>query len=308
MEVQTTNQMGENEMRKKIIGTMVLTGLCMCAAFPAFAGEWSHRGDTTKYWTDGWNLAKDEWVEIDGRNYYFAWNGFLVTNEITPDGYYVDEEGAWDGQPAVQWEHPAPAEGDVIWEGMTDAQYQHVVHEELMKAWKNYPMPHTEAPNENSAGWIQYASIEYATQNDESIDYFGNVTLSSAWSDMAMNYINFEGTDHEEIVNYYRSLPQLNKITLDVLLGKAEADRIWPSYAAAADGTTIHEGYAYDCSIDPTLRDENYNYLNRPYMVRDFGDGARRDRDYEGYTASGHRYTITETIDARNSLRIYEKK
>ena len=30
----------------------------------------------------------------------------MVTNDTTPDGYYVDASGAWDGQPSSNTEHP----------------------------------------------------------------------------------------------------------------------------------------------------------------------------------------------------------
>ena len=43
------------------------------------------------------------WTIIDGKYYYFnevsdGTRGRLYRNEITPDGYYVDANGVWDGK------------------------------------------------------------------------------------------------------------------------------------------------------------------------------------------------------------------
>ena len=36
-----------------------------------------------------------EWKEIDGKFYYFNYDGYMSFNMWTEDGYYVDENGAW---------------------------------------------------------------------------------------------------------------------------------------------------------------------------------------------------------------------
>lgn len=43
------------------------------------------------------------WVLIDGKWYYFhptsdGRKGILYVGRLTPDGYYVDENGVWDGE------------------------------------------------------------------------------------------------------------------------------------------------------------------------------------------------------------------
>ena len=37
----------------------------------------------------------------DGNWYYFDIGGYMVTDKQTPDGYYVDVNGVWDGQPTT---------------------------------------------------------------------------------------------------------------------------------------------------------------------------------------------------------------
>ena len=48
------------------------------------------------YWfTDKCQMWNNEWLMINGRWYYFYSDGSLAVNTITPDGYWVDETGAW---------------------------------------------------------------------------------------------------------------------------------------------------------------------------------------------------------------------
>jgi len=52
-----------------------------------------------KYVLKNGYYAASTWVEdTDGKWYYFDMSGYLVTNDTTPDGYRVDENGVWDGQ------------------------------------------------------------------------------------------------------------------------------------------------------------------------------------------------------------------
>ena len=43
---------------------------------------------------------KTGWFYDTGKNiwYYFKPNGIMAVDEVTPDGYYVGEDGAWDGK------------------------------------------------------------------------------------------------------------------------------------------------------------------------------------------------------------------
>lgn len=47
------------------------------------------------YLKDNCIMAHDEWLWIDGECYCFSSKGALYVNCITPDGYPVDESGAW---------------------------------------------------------------------------------------------------------------------------------------------------------------------------------------------------------------------
>ena len=58
------------------------------------AGSWRYRQADGNYVSNGWFQAPD------GNWYYFDANSIMLANTLTPDGYYVDVSGVWDGQPA----------------------------------------------------------------------------------------------------------------------------------------------------------------------------------------------------------------
>ena len=93
--------------------------MAVCAGFMTSAyaeektvnGRFGWQQDATGTWwkmTGGSGYLSDGWYWIDGNNdgkvqcYYFDQNGYLVTNGTTPDGYIVNEDGAWVDGGAVQ--------------------------------------------------------------------------------------------------------------------------------------------------------------------------------------------------------------
>ena len=49
------------------------------------------------YWLkEDCKMARNEWVRVEDDWYYFGDGGGMYVNCYTPDGYYVDEDGAWD--------------------------------------------------------------------------------------------------------------------------------------------------------------------------------------------------------------------
>lgn len=60
---------------------------------------WKQDGDAWRYLTKNGSYATASWIQdSDGKWYYFDLSGRMVINDITPDGYYVDVNGVWDGQ------------------------------------------------------------------------------------------------------------------------------------------------------------------------------------------------------------------
>ena len=61
--------------------------------------NWKYKQDDGTYLTNGW--AQD----LEGKWYYLDDEGLMMADQVTPDGYYVDESGVWNGAaPAVEEE------------------------------------------------------------------------------------------------------------------------------------------------------------------------------------------------------------
>lgn len=83
-------------MKKQLLTAAMAIGLSALASIPAFAYGWQNDGlwwygtneDNTTWYSNGWQL-------IDGVYYYFDSNGYMYEGTMTPDGYFVDESGAW---------------------------------------------------------------------------------------------------------------------------------------------------------------------------------------------------------------------
>lgn len=99
---------------KKGFGVFAMWLLMSLFAFTSFAsnGNWmldSMTGGWYYVQADG-QRVKSCWKEIDNAWYYFGDDSFAYMNRYTPDGYFVDEFGAWDGKEAVQNIAPAVTE------------------------------------------------------------------------------------------------------------------------------------------------------------------------------------------------------
>lgn len=81
---------------KRFIKTGITTlFLVLFMSFTAFAGEWQQ--DTAGWWysEDDGSYPVNQWKEIDGKQYYFNENGYMLLDTTTPDGYKVGPDGAW---------------------------------------------------------------------------------------------------------------------------------------------------------------------------------------------------------------------
>lgn len=63
---------------------------------------WQQTESGWRYLGKNGYYASSRWFQdADGRWYYFNMAGMMMTDSQTPDGYYVDADGVWDGQPAA---------------------------------------------------------------------------------------------------------------------------------------------------------------------------------------------------------------
>lgn len=81
--------------RKGLAITCLVAGLSVLTSMTAFAGQWLT--DDTGWWyqNDDGSYLQNGWHEIDGKQYYFQPDGYILRDTITPDGYVVDTDGSW---------------------------------------------------------------------------------------------------------------------------------------------------------------------------------------------------------------------
>ncbi len=90
-------------MKKKIV---VLLGILALSIFSisSYAAEWKQEADG-RWWYqyDDGTYPQNGWAKINGKDYYFDAEGYMLANTVTPDGYTVGADGAWipDGAPAA---------------------------------------------------------------------------------------------------------------------------------------------------------------------------------------------------------------
>lgn len=80
-------------MKKRLF--LFLTVIMMlCMPLSSLAGVWKQ--DVIGWWyeNDDGSYTKNAWQTIDGKEYYFNENGYLLVNTVTPDNFQVDENGA----------------------------------------------------------------------------------------------------------------------------------------------------------------------------------------------------------------------
>ncbi len=69
--------------------------LVMALALPVMAAEWKRDQSGWWYAKEDGSYEANGWSWIDGKCYYFDENGYMLQDTVTPDGYTVNEDGAW---------------------------------------------------------------------------------------------------------------------------------------------------------------------------------------------------------------------
>lgn len=95
-------------MKKKFAAVTGGILLSVAMTIPVFAGSW--QSNTTGWWwrNDNGSYPVNTWEWLDGNRdgiaecYYFDGNGYMLTITTTPDGYFVNADGAWVQDGAVQ--------------------------------------------------------------------------------------------------------------------------------------------------------------------------------------------------------------
>lgn len=93
---------------KKFVLAIATVIASLSFSIPAFAAGWVQ--NSTGWWYDNGNgtWPAEQWCWIDGNNdgtaecYYFNRYGYCMINTVTPDGYTVNDSGAWTDHGVVQ--------------------------------------------------------------------------------------------------------------------------------------------------------------------------------------------------------------
>lgn len=63
---------------------------------------WKQNEKGWQYVLKSGSYAANTWIQdTDGKWYYFNIGTYMLTDTTTPDGFYVDSSGCWDGQPSL---------------------------------------------------------------------------------------------------------------------------------------------------------------------------------------------------------------
>lgn len=85
--------------KKKLLILTAMIAMSTCANISSLAA-WNNDGKGWS-WQENGQKVKNTWKWIDGDGdgsaecYYFDANGYLLSNTVTPDGYFVNVAGAW---------------------------------------------------------------------------------------------------------------------------------------------------------------------------------------------------------------------
>lgn len=97
---------------KKSISAMIAAAMILCVMpMTAHASEW-RQGADGRWWYqhDDGGCTKNGWEKIDGKDYYFDADGWMLSNTTTPDGYQVGADGVWI-QNAIAAQTQTPQDG-----------------------------------------------------------------------------------------------------------------------------------------------------------------------------------------------------
>lgn len=78
---------------KRVSLSFITLAIMIVVSITSFAGTWKQDSIGWWYENDDGSYTKNAWQVIEGKEYYFNENGYLLVNTITPDNFQVDTNG-----------------------------------------------------------------------------------------------------------------------------------------------------------------------------------------------------------------------
>lgn len=72
---------------KKVTALSMALGICLSSSI--------YKANQSNEWNMDATYPVNTWKEIDGKQYYFGSDGYMLHDTVTPDGYTVGSDGAW---------------------------------------------------------------------------------------------------------------------------------------------------------------------------------------------------------------------
>ncbi len=88
-------------MKKCILTFIILWVLITCKPVTVYASQWCQDNIGWWYAKDDGTYVQNEWYKIEGQWYFFNQEGYCLTNTLTPDGYWLDENGYFNEQKRI---------------------------------------------------------------------------------------------------------------------------------------------------------------------------------------------------------------
>jgi len=88
-------------MKKKLLSLVMAGVMVMSMSVSAFAGSWEQTNSGWRYQNSDGTYKQNTWAWLDenmdgiAECYCFDYKGYMYSDTVTPDGYYVNSEGAW---------------------------------------------------------------------------------------------------------------------------------------------------------------------------------------------------------------------
>lgn len=187
-------------MNKKILGiTTLVMGLAISTTAMAATWRTGAQPNQDRWWYDmeDGSYAQNEWRWLDGDNdgvaecYAFDGEGWMYANTVTPDGFQVNEDGAWVVDGVVQTQVQTGGQT-----GQTDQAAQTNNGSRVLVAY--YTLPETDGTDTDSGA----SRVVTGGQVQGNVEFMANIIRDASGADIfRIDTVETYPTIHQPLVN-----------------------------------------------------------------------------------------------------------